>query len=143
LEQEEAAKSGLDKIARLLLHYTVVEKLHSEYDDIEHLKSFNSAIAELYVKILEYQAMAVCFLGKRTLNKWPFLEHISVEKADHCSERLGRAIPKLDNFASVLDEVMEKDGHCQRILNVLSAESMLFYPVTRRQFGIRLILTDF
>ena len=81
-----------------------MESVYSQQDSIKLTIAAENALVDLYTKILEYQAVACCFLGKRTL------------------ARYGRAVPKLDNFLGLLKEVQDLDDECTKLIQSLEAE---------------------
>ncbi|KAK4691497.1 hypothetical protein P7C71_g5516, partial [Lecanoromycetidae sp. Uapishka_2] len=103
--QEEPAKSGLDTISMIVARYAALESVYFQQDSIKLTKNFENTLVDLYAKILEYQAVAACFLGKRTL------------------ARYGSAIPKLDDFVGVLKEVQDLDEECIKLIQAIEAEA--------------------
>ncbi|MCJ1378245.1 hypothetical protein MMC17_001342 [Xylographa soralifera] len=122
-EQHTAAKSGLKKVTEITARWVIIGANFSETEDEldahENLHEFgvltaekkkrlyklrtqrrttrNEALVLLYSKILEYQAIAASFFGKRTL------------------ERFSRAIPKLDDFTRLVQEITDKDKECLQL----------------------------
>ena len=101
--QEEAAKTGLDKMASAVARYSEMERIYLSERETGLTDTMSICVVELYTKILEYQAVAVCFFRKRTLT------------------RFARAIPKLDDFLGLYQEVIAKDNSCKEIAATLDA----------------------
>jgi hypothetical protein len=68
--QEDAMKVGLDKIATIVTRYSAMEIAYTRQGDLSLSKNCEDAIVDLYTKILEYQAIAAAFLGKRTPGRY-------------------------------------------------------------------------
>ena len=102
--QEQAAKSGLDKVSMILARYSAMEGVYIQQDGVKLTKTLEDLLVELYTKILEYQAVAACFFSKSSLGRY------------------GRAIPKWDDFVGVLKEVQDLDSECVRVMQALEAE---------------------
>lgn len=49
--QEEAAKSGVDKVAQLVTRYAAIESLYTNLDDSEISRSYDQVIVAFYTKI--------------------------------------------------------------------------------------------
>lgn len=70
------------------------------------MEIFEKALVDLYTRILEYQAVAASYLGGHTL------------------ERIGRAIPKIDDFSGLVKDVQDKDEECRRIIALFDSKEV-------------------
>ena len=99
--QEEAARSGVDKIAEIVTRYAVIEAVCTNIEAGDTSGSYNKALVNLYAKILEYQVTTACYFGKHTIT------------------RLGSSIVKFKTFQSLLEEVVEDERACWSMIQVL------------------------
>ncbi|KAL8689587.1 MAG: hypothetical protein Q9218_004776 [Villophora microphyllina] len=103
--QSGALLKGLDKIANIVARYQLVTDSKLLDDSAPH-RNYRYSIIELYGKILEYQATAVCQLDRNTF------------------ERFMRNIPKLDSWDEMLKDISVLDDNCRYQASALDSSEV-------------------
>ena len=67
-EEEEAAISGLEKVAKIISSYRFVEDAF--LCNPQMAQTYSESVLPLYVKVLEYQAIAAQYFGRHTLTRF-------------------------------------------------------------------------
>jgi hypothetical protein len=98
--QEEAAKVGLERVTQIIgQHATFFDVCFQFHDKSTSLPDeVGNLIIDLYSSILEYEVVAACFFQKTTL------------------KRYGRAVPRIDDFKGLLEQIKSKESATQRAL---------------------------
>ena len=103
--QHKAAISGLDTVARILFSYRMAEDAFFD-EDADIVESYTKSVLDLYAKVIEYQASAAQYFGKRTI------------------ERLGsNVLLGSTQWSQAPSEILGLDNDCRRSLSFLSLKS--------------------
>ncbi|KAL1851954.1 hypothetical protein Plec18167_007543 [Paecilomyces lecythidis] len=116
-QQPNDLVKGVDYISDLLCRFSVTERLYrSQLNSISTSKSspdlrnlrnhFETALTQLYSKILRYQGQALYYMKYST------------------GIRLTRDMVKLDDWSSLIDEMKEQEMICVRSMEILDSDKL-------------------
>ncbi len=103
-EQHFAALGGLAQVSPIVARYTEVEVMYIQEKNTRLEKEFEKGIVSLYTEILKYQVAAACHCRSFTF------------------QRFLRALPQLDDWKGMIENIKEKDAVCQNITQVFDSQ---------------------
>ena len=103
-EQYSAALGGLAQVSSIVARYTEVEVMYILEKNSTLEKEFENCIVDLYVEILKYQVAAACHCKSSTF------------------QRFLRALPKLDDWKGMIENIKEKDTVCREMTRVFDSQ---------------------
>ena len=101
--QNVAAMEGLSQISSIVARYLGMETIYLGVQDHSLHEEFKKSLVDLYAGILKYQVAAACHCRRSTFSR--FL----------------RALPKVDDWAAMLQYVNEKDKVCKDLASVFDS----------------------
>lgn len=99
-EQHLTALSGLAQVSPIVAQYTQTELIYIQEKNSRLGEEFEKGLVDLYMEILKYQVAAACHCKSSTF------------------QRYLRALPKLDDWKGMIEEIKEKDTICPKITQV-------------------------
>ena len=109
--QNIAAMEGLSQISLIVDRYLWMVTIYLGDQDRSDHEDFEKCLVDLYAGILKYQVAAACHCQRSTFSR--FL----------------RALPKVDDWAAMLQYIDKKDQACKDLASVLDSQS----PDTRHE----------
>ena len=103
-EQHSAALSGLAQVSPIVARYTEVEVMYIQETNTSLEKEFEDGIVSLYSEILKYQVAAACHCKRSTF------------------QRFLRALPKLDDWNGMIENIKQKDADCRKMTRVFDSQ---------------------
>lgn len=104
--QNVAAMEGLSQISLIVDRYLLMETIYFEEQDRSRHEDFEKHLVDLYAGILKYQVAAACHCKRSTFSR--FL----------------RALPKVDDWAAMLQHIDKKDRACKDLASILDTVNL-------------------
>ena len=101
--QNTAAMEGLSRICPIIDRYLLMEAIYLGNQDRSRHEDFEKNLVDLYASILLYQVAAACHCKRSTFSR--FL----------------RNLPKVDDWAKMLDDIDRKDTVCKDLASVFDS----------------------
>ena len=101
--QNTAAMEGLSRISPIVDRYLLMETIYLGVQDRSRREDFEKYLVDLYASILKYQVSAACHCKRSTFSR--FL----------------RALPKVDDWAAMLQYINEKDRACKDLASIFDS----------------------
>ena len=101
--QNTAAMEGLSQISPIVDRYLLMETIYLGVQDRSRHEEFEKCLVDLYATILMYQVAAACHCKRSTFSR--FL----------------RNLPKVDDWAKMLDDINKKDTYCKGLASVFDS----------------------
>ncbi|CAG8345569.1 unnamed protein product [Penicillium salamii] len=120
-EQNAAALQGLAQISPIITRYAKVEEIYieqrREHQAIDLNKDFRAQVVNLYTNILVYQGTIILHSKRNRLVQY------------------ARALPKIDNWNSLLQGIVNLDVECRKFTQIFDSEEQ-----TARHWELKEIL---
>jgi len=111
----------------MVARYTEVEAIYLEHKPTSNLEQkFKTCLIDLFAKILEYQVTAACHCKRNTFGKIRCTSGIVLILWHYhlVLERFLRAIPGLDAWNALLQEIEAKDSACKEFTQIFDSKGM-------------------
>ena len=103
-EQHAAALDGLAQVSPIVARYAEVEVIYQRKRNTTLEREFEIGLVDLYAEILKYQISAACHCERSTF------------------QRLLRALPKLDDWQGMIQNIKMKDAACQDMTRIFDSQ---------------------
>ena len=104
-DQHSAALEGLAQVSPVVARYAEVEVMYIQENNTRLEKQFEKGMVDLYVAILKHQIAAACHCKSSTF------------------QRFLRALPRLDDWKGMIDDIKDKDAVCREMTQVFDSQN--------------------